>query len=73
MLDPPAAPARTATGCLRLQLPTAAVDLPSTRRFPESGKVDWRQTDFTRFSKTGNPAGTRYNHSRPARPEAALS
>jgi len=45
------------------------MDLPLARRFPEIGKVDWRNVDFTRFSKTRNPKTTHYNF----RPEAVLS
>ena len=44
------------------------VDLPIARRFPDIGKIDWRQIDFTRFSKTRNPAVTRYNFT----PDAVL-
>ena len=32
--------------------------------FRRIGKVDWRTVDFTRFSKTRNPAVTRYNFPR---------
>jgi hypothetical protein len=39
------------------------------RRFPEIGKVDWRRVEFARFSKTRNPAVTRYNFT----PDAVLS
>jgi len=28
------------------------VDLPIARRFPDIGKIDWRQIDFARFSFT---------------------
>src|SRR6185437_14308823 len=52
-----------------LQFPMGAFDLPVARRFPEIGKVDWNRVDFTRFSKTRNPAVTRYNFS----PDAVLS
>jgi hypothetical protein len=45
---------------VRLQIPMGAIDLPVARRFPEIGKVDWRQVDFTKFSKTRNPAVKRY-------------
>jgi ABC-type sugar transport system substrate-binding protein len=45
---------------VRLRVPMGAIDLPVARRFPEIGKVDWRQVDFTRFSKTRNPAVKRY-------------
>ena len=45
-----------------------AFDLPVPRRFPEIGKVDWRGVDFTRFSKTRNPAVTRYTFT----PDAVL-
>jgi len=51
-----------------LQFPMGAFDLPVARRFPEIGKVDWNRVDFTRFSKTRNPAVTRYNFS----PDAVL-
>ena len=54
---------------VRLQFPMGAFDLQVARRFPEVGKVDWRTVDFTRFSKTRNPAVTRYNFS----PDAVLS
>ena len=40
---------------VRFQFPMGAMDLPLARRFPEIGKVDWRNVDFTRFSKTRNP------------------
>ena len=53
---------------LRLHFPMGAFDLPVARRFPEIGKVDWNRVDFTRFSKTRNPAVTRYNFS----PDAVL-
>jgi ABC-type sugar transport system substrate-binding protein len=53
---------------VRLQFPMGAFDLPVARRFPEIGKVDWRRVDFTRFSKTRNPAVTRYNFT----PDAVL-
>jgi hypothetical protein len=48
---------------VRLQFPMAAIDLPVARRFPEIGNVDWRNVDFTRFSKTRNPEITHYNFS----------
>jgi ABC-type sugar transport system substrate-binding protein len=54
---------------VRLQFPMGAFDLQVARRFPEIGKVDWRRVDFTRFSKTRNPAVTRYNFT----PDAVLS
>ena len=54
---------------VRLQFRMSAIDLPVARRFPEIGKVDWRNVDFTRFSKTRNPKTTHYNF----RPEAVLS
>jgi ABC-type sugar transport system substrate-binding protein len=54
---------------VRLQIPMGAFDLPVARRFPEIGKVDWRKVDFTRFSKTRNPAVTRYSFT----PDAVLS
>jgi ABC-type sugar transport system substrate-binding protein len=53
---------------VRLQIPMGAFDLPVARRFPEIGKVDWRRVDFTRFSKTRNPAVTRYTFT----PDAVL-
>ena len=53
---------------VRLQIPMGAFDLPVARRFPEIGKVDWRRIDFTRFSKTRNPAVTRYTFT----PDAVL-
>jgi hypothetical protein len=54
---------------VRLQFPMGAFDLQVAQRFPEIGKVDWRKVDFTRFSKTRNPAVTRYNFT----PDAVLS
>jgi ABC-type sugar transport system substrate-binding protein len=54
---------------VRLQFPMGAINLQIARRFSEIGKVDWRQVDFTRFSKTRNPAVTRYNFT----PDAVLS
>jgi ABC-type sugar transport system substrate-binding protein len=54
---------------VRLQFPMGAFDLQVARRFPEIGKVDWRKVDFTGFSKTRNPAVTRYNFT----PDAVLS
>jgi ABC-type sugar transport system substrate-binding protein len=54
---------------VRLQFPMGAIDLLVARRFSEIGKVDWGQVDFTRFSKTRNPAVTRYNFT----PDAVLS
>jgi ABC-type sugar transport system substrate-binding protein len=53
---------------VRLQSPMGAFDLPVARRFPEIGKVDWNRVDFSRFSKTRNPAITRYSFS----PDAVL-
>jgi ABC-type sugar transport system substrate-binding protein len=53
---------------LRLQFPMGGFDLPVAKRFPQIGKVDWRKVDFTRFSKTRNPALARYNFS----PDAVL-
>jgi hypothetical protein len=53
---------------VRLQFPMGAFDLPVARRFPDIGKVDWSRVDFTRFSKTRNPALARYNFS----PDAVL-
>jgi len=52
----------------RLQFPMGAFDLPVAQRFPDIGKVDWSRVDFTRFSKTRNPALARYNFS----PDAVL-
>ena len=54
---------------VRLQIPMGAIDLPIARRFPDIGKVDWRQIDFTKFSKTRNPAVRRYEFT----PDAVLS
>ena len=54
---------------VRLQFPMGAIDLPLARRFPEIGKVDWRNVDFTRFSKTRNPKITHYDF----RPDSVLS
>jgi ABC-type sugar transport system substrate-binding protein len=54
---------------VRLQFPMSAIDLLVARRFSEIAKVDWGQVDFTRFSKTRNPAVTRYNFT----PDAVLS
>jgi ABC-type sugar transport system substrate-binding protein len=45
---------------VRLQVPMGAIDLPIARRFPEIGKLDWRKVDFTKFSKTRNPAVNHY-------------
>ena len=53
---------------VRLQIPMGAFDLPVARRFPEIGKADWRRVDFTRFSKSRNPAVTRYTFT----PDAVL-
>ena len=53
---------------VRLHIPMGAFDLPVARRFPEIGKVDWRRVDFTRFSKTRNPAVARYTFT----PDAVL-
>jgi ABC-type sugar transport system substrate-binding protein len=52
----------------RLQFPMGAIDLPLAQRFPDVGKLDWRKVDFTRFSKTRNPALKRYDF----RPETVL-
>ena len=41
----------------RLQFPMGAIDLPLARRFPEIGKVDWRNVDFTRFQQDAQPGG----------------
>ena len=54
---------------VRLQFPMGAIDLPVAQRLPAAGKIDWRQIDFTRFSKTRNSAITRYNFT----PDAVLS
>jgi len=54
---------------VRLQIPMGAIDLPVARRFPEIGKVDWRKVDFTKFSKTRNPAVKRYEFT----PDAVLA
>jgi hypothetical protein len=48
---------------VRLQFPMGAIDLPVARRFPEIGKLDWRNVDFPRFSKTQKPEITHYNFS----------
>ena len=53
---------------VRLQFPMSAIDLPVARRFPEIGNVDWRNVDFTRFSKARNPKITHYNFT----PDAVL-
>ena len=54
---------------VRLQIPIGASDLPVARCFPEIGKVDWRKVDFTKFSKTRNPAVKRYEFT----PDAVLT
>ncbi|HEX9461938.1 MAG TPA: ABC transporter substrate-binding protein [Alphaproteobacteria bacterium] len=54
---------------VRLQTPMGAIDLPVARRFPKIGSVDWSQVDFTRFSKTRNPAVKRYEFT----PDAVLA
>jgi ABC-type sugar transport system substrate-binding protein len=54
---------------VRLQVPMGAIDLTVARRFPEIGKVDWRGVDFTRFSKTRNPAVKHYEFT----PDAVLA
>ena len=54
---------------VRLQFPMGAFDLPLAQRFPEIGKVDWRQVDFTRYSKTRHPELKRYDFS----PESVLA
>jgi len=54
---------------VRLQFPMGAIDLPIARRFPDLGKIDWHDVDFTRFSKTRNAAVTRYNFT----PDAVLN
>ncbi len=51
---------------VRLQIPMGAIDLSVARRFPEIGSTDWRQVDFTLFSKTRNPALKRYNFTQDA-------
>jgi ABC-type sugar transport system substrate-binding protein len=53
---------------VRLPIPMGAIDLAVARRFPAIGKVDWRQVDFTRFSKTLNPAIKSYEFT----PDAVL-
>jgi ABC-type sugar transport system substrate-binding protein len=53
---------------VRLQFPMAAIDRPVARRFPNIGETDWRQVDFTRFSKVRNPVVTRYGFT----PDAVL-
>jgi ABC-type sugar transport system substrate-binding protein len=54
---------------VRLQIPMGAIDLAVARRFPEIGTIDWRQVDFTRFSKTRNPALKHYEFT----PDAVLT
>jgi ABC-type sugar transport system substrate-binding protein len=54
---------------VRLEVPMGAINLPVARRFPDIGKVDWRQVDFTRFSKTRNSAVKRYEFT----PDAVLA
>jgi ABC-type sugar transport system substrate-binding protein len=54
---------------VRLQFPMGAIDLPVARRLPAAGKIDWRQIDFTQFSKTRNSTITHYNFT----PDAVLS
>jgi ABC-type sugar transport system substrate-binding protein len=54
---------------VRLEFRMGAMDLLLARRFPEIGKVDWRDLDFTQFSKTRNPKLTNYNF----RPDAVLT
>jgi ABC-type sugar transport system substrate-binding protein len=53
---------------VRLQFPMGAIDLPVARRLLETGKFDWRRVDFSRFSKSRNPAVTRYTFT----PDAVL-
>jgi len=53
---------------VRLQFPMGAIDRPIAQRFPKIGEIDWRQIDFTRFSKTRNSAVTRYGFT----PDAVL-
>jgi ABC-type sugar transport system substrate-binding protein len=53
---------------VRLPIPMGAIDLAVARRFPEIGKVDWRRVDFTKFSKTRNPALKSYEFT----PDAVL-
>jgi ABC-type sugar transport system substrate-binding protein len=53
---------------VRLQVPMSAIDFAVAQRFPEIGKVDWRTVDFTRFSKSRNPALNRYEFA----PDAVL-
>jgi hypothetical protein len=54
---------------VRLQFPMGAFDLPLAQRFPDVGKVDWRQVDFTRYSKTRHPELKRYDFA----PESVLA
>jgi ABC-type sugar transport system substrate-binding protein len=54
---------------VRLQIPMGAIDLPVARRFPNIGSVDWGKVDFTKFSKTRNPAVRRYEFT----PDAVLN
>ena len=51
---------------VQLQIPMSAIDLPIARRFPNIGDTDWRKFDFTRFSKTRNPALERYDFTQDA-------
>jgi ABC-type sugar transport system substrate-binding protein len=46
---------------VRLQFPMSAIDPAVAQRFPKIGKLDWRNVNFTRFSKTRNPEITHYN------------
>jgi ABC-type sugar transport system substrate-binding protein len=54
---------------VRIHVPMGAIDLPIARRFPEVGKIDWRKVDFTKFSKTRNPAVNHYEFT----PDAVLA
>ncbi len=54
---------------VRPEIPMGAIDLATARRFPNIGKVDWTKVDFTKFSKTRNPAVNRYDFT----PEAVLN
>jgi ABC-type sugar transport system substrate-binding protein len=54
---------------VRLQFPMGAFYKPIAQRFPEIGKIDWRRVDFTKFSKSRNPAIQRYSFT----PDAVLN
>lgn len=51
---------------VRLQIPMGAIDQPVARRFPNIAATDWRNIDFTRFSKTRNPEINRYEFTQDA-------